>query len=155
MTNPSDRPDRLGALRRRVGWHTFWITLFAVLLLAFPVARWITSLLDRTNAPMIRRDGDRIYLTASSDGPFVVTHLYVRGDASEKRTAALTPALALIDSDGTTGLSISSLVWRDIRGERTAPPGEDSIIRALYYRAEKALPREAFSQDPAAMPARK
>ena len=79
-----------------------------------------------------------VKLSATKDGPFIVTHLanYEAG----KVVAALPQPIAIIDSGGETisADTITKLVWREcVNGEIVDAPPKDLIV-ALYFQAEIA-----------------
>jgi len=90
----------------------------------------------------LRSTEDGLRLTSSNDGPYVVTHLTtgLANSESEKRTAALNPPLAIIDSHGgtITKEDFAKLKWVDLGGEPATAPGIADHLEALYFRPERA-----------------
>lgn len=95
---------------------------------------------EMTHQVSVSRTGNAVSISSPSDGPFLITHLTVRGAESEsdKKTAALPQPTACVDSRGLHIEDISKLDWRDLSGQPTPPPGPSVQITALVLRPEYA-----------------
>lgn len=127
-------------VRRLRAWNCVWM---GVVLLCAIWGLWAGPVLEGVRHPPLRlvRDADTVRLSATSDGPFVVTALVSSGSSEpEKRWAALDPPLIIVDSHGGE-VSLRDLAWRDYLGTATNPPRQDQPLRALYLRPEVAQPR--------------
>lgn len=124
-----DVEGEIQRLRYRVRWLTGFLS-FAVVGVA--VGTWLRGELAALGAPHAWRDGQEVVVTASNDGPYVITHLIASGTGeSEKRWAAIDPPVAYVDSAGAR-ISLEGLQWRDVRGQPAAPPPPTASLRALY-----------------------
>jgi len=128
------RPVRQGyLLLGLVAWVFLWYA-----------AQALSSQLEGSKHPPLRLHSteDGLRLTSSNDGPYVITHLTTghANSESEKRTAALNPPMAIIDSHGgtITKAEFAKLKWVDLRGEPATAPGIADHLEALYFRPERA-----------------
>jgi hypothetical protein len=137
-------------LRRLELWNRFFVALLALAFLGTAVALFLLRAYDETQSKIyalhaIWLPGGEIKFSATSDGPFIVTHLVVDGGLEpEKKVARLPQPIAIIDSHGAvlSKTQILKLAWVDIYGQTTAAPKAGSVIKALYYRPQVAAKRE-------------
>lgn len=116
-------------MRSRVRWLTGFLSFTVAGLV---VATWLRGELLALRTPHVRRDDQEVVVTASNDGPYVITHLIASGTGeSEKRWAAIDPPVAYVDSAGAR-ISLEGLRWRDVRGLPADPPPPNASLRALY-----------------------
>ncbi|HXH59913.1 MAG TPA: hypothetical protein VNI20_00995 [Fimbriimonadaceae bacterium] len=124
----------------------FWVRVQGVAIvvgLVMALSLWFFSRLTAANSQLfINRDANSVDVHGLNDGPFVVTHLAVKGaSAGDKRTAVLPQPLACIDSKGVLIEDIDKLDWRDMHGKPAPPPNEDTRISALVLWPRYVEPR--------------
>src|SRR4051794_38523588 len=113
-------PDiRVGRLE---GWNRILIGLLVFALICYFGNICLNYLFSDIHKLSVTWDPNgEIRLFSASDGPFVVTHLVVRGsNEGEKAVATLPKPLAVIDSAGARlkAEDASKLVWLDIHGKQ-------------------------------------
>ncbi len=127
--------------RRIVFWNRFWLTIVMLLLIGSGAWRLLSSIIESMYDLRPSWSEDGLGFSASSDGPFVITHLV---DRRQYATAALQPPLAYIDS-GRLLIPIEQfkkLKWYSKFGEEVTAPKDGLNVTALYYRPQEARKRD-------------
>lgn len=134
--------DRETQIRRLMWWNQLWIGLLTIGAILgggyYYLARSTYSAMYELKSEW---SSTGLRLNASSDGPFVVTHLVYKGFVS---WAALPKPLAIIDSGGAyiPIKDIQKLDWRDNANEPCEPPKQFTEVEVLYYRPLATKRRE-------------
>lgn len=131
-------------IRKLKRWNAVCVTTLILIVGWMAGARVIESFRESMRTLEYSRDGDVLRLSASTDGPFVVTHISVEGYPEPgKLWAALPEPLAIIDSHGGY-VDLSKLNWYDYMGEPANPPGSQTPLEALYFVPKFAEKREPY-----------
>jgi hypothetical protein len=105
--------------------------MVALAVLGVTLIKWI----DNRMFPLrVSWRSDKLHVSSSKDGPWIVTHLVMR-DTNQYAVAALPTPVAIIDSRGeyfTTNF-LQSLTWIANSGETSAPPRYGQRMKAFYF----------------------
>lgn len=121
--------------RGRVSLWSIWIVVMVVVgyLALNRFGGWVDGSLHELS---LRREGQNLSFSSSSDGPFLVFGIAAYGrDAGDKRWSPIEPPLVIMDSAGAS-FDIKSLHWRNYHGEPASAP-IDQRLYPLYVRPER------------------
>jgi hypothetical protein len=114
--------------------HSAWRNLTVAPVV--PITLWrppVRNALDSIREISASREGNKLRIGSSSDGPFVITHVVAYGNTEQyKRVAALIPPIGIIDSYGAS-VNMSQLKWVDSHGNHANAPTTQRI-EVLYVR---------------------
>ena len=122
-------------------WNAFWRTLLLISVGCIVVIL-IFQYLDKRRGQLHgswREDSFHVF--SITDGPFIVTHLFIPWQDNQPSTVAqLNPPVTIIDSRGHhfTMEQISSMTWIDASGKQLAPPAIGSPLKTFYIVPKQA-----------------